>query len=95
MVGISDTASSNDNGAAVTSSVTVVIAIMTVSRGHGELIRVAASIPARQRASVMALLETCMVFSPNGLNMCVIIDVRFTDEMKSRNSYGLGALIVV
>ena len=95
MVGISDTASSNDNGAAVTSSVTAIIAIMTVSRGHGELIRGAASIPAQQRASVMTLLKTCMVFSPDGLNMCVVIDVRFTDEIKSRNSYSLGALIVL
>ena len=95
MVRISNTTSSNDNGAAVTSSVTAIIAIMTVTRGHGELIRGAASSPATQKASVMTLLKTGMVFSPDGASMCVVIDVRFTDDMRSRNFHGLGALIVV
>ena len=94
-VGTSDTTSSNDNGAAVTSSVTATVAVMTVSRGPRELTRGAALILARHRAKVMSLLRTRMVFSPDGVDMCVVIGVRCMDEMKTRDSNGLGAFMVV
>lgn len=57
----------------MTSSLTAIIAIMTVSRGNGELIRGAASIPASQRARTMTLLKTYMVTSPDGVSMCVVM----------------------
>ena len=74
---------------------TTMIAVMTVSRGPRELTRGAASILAKHRAEVLNLLDTCMVFSPEGGNMCVVIGVRCMDEMKSRNPNGLSAFILV
>lgn len=94
-VGTSDTTTSNDNEAAVTSSVTAIFAVMTVSRGPRELTRGAASILARHRAEVLSLLDTCMVFSPEGVNVCVVIGVRCMDEMECRDPSGLGAFIVI
>ncbi len=95
MIGTSDTTSWNYNRAAVTISVTATVAVMTVSREPRELTRGAASILARHRAKVMSLLKTHIVFSPDGVNMCIVVDVRYMDEMKSRESNGLGAFMVV
>ncbi len=91
----SDATSSNDNGAVVTSSVTATVVVMTVSRGPRELTRGATSILARPKAEVLSLLKTCMVFSPDSINMSVVIGVRCMDEMKGRVSNCLGAFMVV
>ena len=95
MIGTSDATSSNDNRAAVTSSVTATVAVMTLSGGPRELTHRAASILPRHSAKVMSLLKTCLVFSPDGVNMCVVIDVRCMDEMKSREFDSFGAFMVV
>ena len=93
-VGTSDMISSNDNGAAVTTSVTATVAVMTVSRTPRKLTRGAASIMIRPKAEVLSLPKTCMVFSPDDI-MCVIVSIRCMDEMKNRNFNGFGAFMVV
>ena len=75
--------------------VTATVAVMTVSRGPREPTRGAALILTRHKAEVLSLLKTCMVFSPDGVNVSVVIGVRGMDEMKSRDSDGLGASMVV
>ena len=77
-----DTNSSNDNRAAVISSVIAIVGVMTVSRGPREPTRGAARILARHKAEVLSSLETCMTFSLDGVNVCLVLGVRCMDEKK-------------
>lgn len=77
-----DTNSSNDNRAAVISSVIAIVGVMTVSRGPREPTRGAARILARHKAEVLSSLETCMTFSLDGVNVCLVFGVRCMDEKK-------------
>ena len=80
--GKSDTNSSNDNGAAVISSVITIVGVMTVSRGPRERTRGAACILARHKAEVLSLLETCIAFSLDGVNVCLVFGMGYMDKKK-------------
>ena len=81
-VGNSNTNSSIDNGAAMTSSVIAIVGVMTVSRGPREPTRGAASILAKHTAEVLSFLTICMAFSLDGVNVCLVFGVRCMDEKK-------------